>query len=678
VQFGAETPLQTTDYTFAVTGGGTNAGTATVTVTAAAVSNYTGTASGTFAIAKADPVLTTHYTSDVLDTRTYNGSPQAVTVTLDAGFTGLGAATFTYTGTGGTTYGPSATAPTDAGDYAVTATFAAGDNFNAVTTPVSLGTMTITQKSLTLVADDKIIPIGGSEPLYTFRVIGLVGSDTEAVITTAPTMALSASPPFDNTTAGNFIIEISGGATTNTNYTIGGYHNGILEVTNKDIVTITGITVASKTYDGAPVSPAGMVVVTGSGGVVTNYDPLVYSYHNTVTSAASTTPPQIAGDYYLEISTPYSDPNYIGTSAQIPFTISKKTLTVRADDKTITTGDALPTATVSYIGFVGTDNTTNALDVQVVVQLNVSNSNTAGTSVIDFATNAVLNATNGANYILNHVNGTLTISNPPPSGTAPRISGPATMTLQTGYTATSTEAYTITGTSPVTVNKTKGDARIAWNASTRQFDIAEGLPVGVYAVELTASNAAGTVRFTFTLTVDEKVYYMDISNKFTGGTVVANTSNPYLAVEGQTVTLTITPDAGYELVSISVVNYDNHSVIIPLSGTGLTPTFTMPANHITVAAVFRLIGTAVEDMRDNRGLKAYVLNGVLYVSDAAEGAMVRVYNSLGTLISTSPNPLQRGTERSYPPSEGAGGGILLPGRGIYFVTDGKVVLKVSN
>ena len=93
----------------------------------------------------------------------------------------------------------------------------------------------------------------------------------------------------------------------------------------------------------------------------------------------------------------------------------------------------------------------------------------------------------------------VTITNAP---AAPGITGPATMTLYTGYGATSTGAYTVTGTSPVTVTKTAGDAKITWNGTTKKLDIAAGLTEGTYPVTLKASNGTNPdATFTFTLTV---------------------------------------------------------------------------------------------------------------------------------------------------------------------------------
>jgi len=83
----------------------------------------------------------------------------------------------------------------------------------------------------------------------------------------------------------------------------------------------------------------------------------------------------------------------------------------------------------------------------------------------------------------------------------PTITGPTTMTLQAGYAATSTAAYTMTGEPAPTVVKVSGDAAIKWNYTTNKLDIAAGLAPGSYPVELMAGNGFSYATLIFTLTV---------------------------------------------------------------------------------------------------------------------------------------------------------------------------------
>ena len=94
------------------------------------------------------------------------------------------------------------------------------------------------------------------------------------------------------------------------------------------------------------------------------------------------------------------------------------------------------------------------------------------------------------------------VEDPVPNPTAPTISGSMAMSLTEGYEATSTDAYVITGSGTVTMEKTSGDPAITWNDTTKKLDIAAGLPVGSYLVELKASNGTepdATLSFTLTI-----------------------------------------------------------------------------------------------------------------------------------------------------------------------------------
>jgi hypothetical protein len=105
---------------------------------------------------------------------------------------------------------------------------------------------------------------------------------------------------------------------------------------------------------------------------------------------------------------------------------------------------------------------------------------------------------------------------------APSITGPTSMSLQTGYAATSSNVFTVSGNPAPTVTKS-GNASITWNNSTKKLDIAAGLGAGSYPVVLTASNGVNpNATITFTLTVTQ--------------TPVTNAQAPNITVQPQTTT----------------------------------------------------------------------------------------------------------------------------------------------
>ena len=371
----------------------TNAGTYAVTVDVAESANYAAAtfSLGNYTIARID--LSGVTISANFGTLTYNGLAQTPTPT-SVTFDGEAVAVTTSYSLGGWANN------TNAGTNTASVVFTGAGNF--------IGTKTVNfsigAKPLTLIADNKTVVVGALEPTYTYTVVGLVGSDTAAVITTAPTLS---APGFSSVAPATFTITITGGATTNTNYTIGTRTNGTVTVSNKTPVTITGVTVANKTYNGVPVAPSGTAVVTGSTG---NHLPLVYTYTKLADMSTSTTAPKDAGYYTLVISTAATDPNYIGESAAISFNIAKATITITAENKSATVGAAQPVYTYTVSGLAGGE----SLATNPTVTCPTANMATAGNYPI-IPSGAVAPAGDNYNAIV-YANGTLTVMTPSTGG----------------------------------------------------------------------------------------------------------------------------------------------------------------------------------------------------------------------------------------------------------------------
>jgi LPXTG-motif cell wall-anchored protein len=96
-----------------------------------------------------------------------------------------------------------------------------------------------------------------------------------------------------------------------------------------------------------------------------------------------------------------------------------------------------------------------------------------------------------------------TIQREAPGPSAPGITGPKELKLNTGYAATSSAAFSLTGyPAPAVSQSTTHGGKITWNATTGKLDIAPGLAAGTYTVILTAANdIEPNASLTFTLTV---------------------------------------------------------------------------------------------------------------------------------------------------------------------------------
>ncbi len=114
-------------------------------------------------------------------------------------------------------------------------------------------------------------------------------------------------------------------------------------------------------------------------------------------------------------------------------------------------------------------------------------------------------------------------------------------------------------------------------------------------------------------------YDVNVASDIANGSVVASAET---AAQGATVTLTVTPDANYELESLTVTGLDG-AVSTTLQSNG-TYTFEMPAGDVTVSATFRAVQTGGGDGYVGAGRK-FVL--VTDASALGDGSIVMVLNS---------------------------------------------------
>ena len=126
-------------------------------------------------------------------------------------------------------------------------------------------------------------------------------------------------------------------------------------VSDKENVTISGLTYADKTYDGQAIAPAGTLTVSGdkvpTGEIEVRYTGTGGTVYD------STTAPTAAGSYQVTYRVPEGNADYTG-SVTYAFAIRKKVVTVKPKNVTITAGEALPAFELEYDGLVGGDTLT--------------------------------------------------------------------------------------------------------------------------------------------------------------------------------------------------------------------------------------------------------------------------------------------------------------------------------
>ena len=198
-----------------VTAAPVNPGTYEVTVNAAAGTNFdaaTGLVLGNYTI------LENPFTIDMLtyslESKTYNGAAQPISLVVNDGYTGYGNIKVLYNGF--------PELPVNAGTYAVSVEVAAGAEYGPAT--IELGDYIITPASMLIIADAASRPYGTPNPDLTVTYRRFAGNDSPADLgdLTISTTAVESSLP------GDYPIVVSGAQ--NPNYDIA-YVEGVLTVT---------------------------------------------------------------------------------------------------------------------------------------------------------------------------------------------------------------------------------------------------------------------------------------------------------------------------------------------------------------------------------------------------------------------------------------------------------------
>ncbi len=250
---------------------------------------------------------------------TYDGSPHTATVSTITGMCGeTGATVGTVT---------LSTTHTNAGTYSSdTWSFTGTANYNDIATTTI--TDTINQANATVTADNKMKTYGDPNPSFTATVVGeVVGGDT--INYTLSTSATQFSG------VGNYAIVVNLGSNPNYNVTA---TNGTLTIDPKNASVTANST--NKTYGDANPTLTATVVGQVVGG-------------DTINCTLSTTAVQCSnvGPYAITV-TLGSNPNYNVTPTNGTLTITKKHLTVKADDKSKAwDGNPFIAFTVTITGF---------------------------------------------------------------------------------------------------------------------------------------------------------------------------------------------------------------------------------------------------------------------------------------------------------------------------------------
>ena len=348
------------------------------------------------------------------------------------------------------------------------------------------------------------------------------------------------------------------------------------------------ITTKPAEYTGTPYAESNIEVTkTGTGDVT-------YTYYLDAEATTPTTAddnsgaasdgaaPKNAGTYYVKASMAASENYGSATSNIASFTINKKALTITADNKNITFGDAAPAYTFTATGYVGDDNDSV---VTAAFDCTYKQGSDAGTYTITVTADA-------ANYKITCNTGTLTVAkkqltaadltasetNP----TAKEYDGNTELAGVTYQVTINGNAYTVDGTA-VFADKNVGIGKLVTftpNAlNSTNYEFAAGL-TKTFTADITAK--ALTV---IGLTATDRVYDGTTNVTLTGGELTGVISGDVVSADMPTSGTVESADAS---AAAKPVNYGT----ITLTGTDAgNYTLTQPAVTVTISKATPVLGT---------------------------------------------------------------------------------------
>jgi hypothetical protein len=269
------------------------------------------------------------------------------------------------------------------------------------------GSVTVSPKILTITASSATVTYGDAAPTITASYSGFIGSDNATnSLSTLPTCSTTYT---QGSGVGGSPYTTSCSGAVSTNYSPS-YVPGSVTV-NPKTLTITASS-ATVTYG----DPAPTITPSYNGFIGSDNASNSLSTQPT----CSTTYAQgsgVSGSPYTTscsgaVSTNYN-PSYVNGSV----TVNPKTLTITASSATVTYGDAAPTITPSYNGFIGSDDASNSLSTQpTCLTTYAQGSGVSGSPYPTSCSGAV-----SRNYSPNYVNGSVTVNKAPLTVTADSV-----------------------------------------------------------------------------------------------------------------------------------------------------------------------------------------------------------------------------------------------------------------
>ena len=491
--------------------------------------------------------------------KTYTGSGQGVTVSCsveeitNAGWT-------VYYKKSGTSSSFSTTLPVDAGTYQIQIKTAASAGYSATTLTDDSWILTIAPKSITpavTLSKDSYAYTGSEcKPAVT-----VTTGDTSLTINTDYTVSYS-----DNINVGTAGVTVSP-VSSGSNYTFTAVTKNFTISKATTTVTISG---GNKTVTygdaGFTLSATAALPGSGSGSFTWSSDKTAVATVNASTGAVT-----IKGAGEATITAVYSSNDTSG-SASIKLTVKKAELSVTANDKTITYGDAPSDAGVTYSGFVGVDNE-SVIKGDVSFSCSYTQYSNKGNYVI---TPAGLDADN---YVITYVAGILTVEPKAVglnwTGTVLTYNGEVQHPEATATGLVNGDTCTVTVTGAKTGAGTYTATASGLSNTNYELPVTKTVSYTIKKASVADKTAAASVKYGNSGELDLSAYVIAGGSLKTSGISVSDTNTiisgspsiegsklKYAAVDenakvGDTATITVGVDGGD--------NYEDYSIAVTLT-----------------------------------------------------------------------------------------------------------------
>ena len=412
----------------------------------------------------------------------------------------------TYSTDGGKTWSETLPSITNVGTLKVKAK-AENKNYKDVTVDY---TLTVTRKAVTVTADNKSKVFGEKDPELTATVAGTLGEDTVKydVVREA------------GENVGKYTITPSGKAEQG-NYSVT-YATGTLTITKAETMTLTPELTgkdAEKEYDSKPLSG-------GATASVTKGTKITYSTDGGKTW--SETLPSITNVGTLKVKAKAENKNYKDVTVDYTLTVTRKAVTVTADNKSKVFGEKDPELTATVAGTLGED----TVKYDVVRE--------AGENVGKYTITPSGKAEQG-NYSVTYATGTLTITSQSiDPGTDPEKPNPD----YTGAKVNSPKDSVYDGKEHkwIPTVTDKADKKLeAGKDYTVEYSTKNFKDVGTIKVTITGiGNYSGTVKRSYKVTPKEYTVTTESATKTYSGTALTAGGKVEGIVSGETVEFTTT------------------------------------------------------------------------------------------------------------------------------------------